>query len=375
VATRGALSYAVSSQIALKEVLMGKLRGLFILDEEAYEMVYGPDERRAIARHVDIVGPPQTRQSIVERTDLLAVTEAIFSGWGAPILDEAFLNAAPQLKVLFYGAGSTSVCLTPSVWKRGIVVTSAYAANAIPVAEYTLSMILFSLKHGWRLMRELRDHRPHTNRNTALGCYGTTVGLVSLGIIARTLLKLLGSFDLRVLAFDPYVSEEQASALGVTLVSLDEIFRQSDVVSLHTPLLAETIGMIRGDHFSQMKRGATFINTARGEVVREAEMREVLKRRPDLQAVLDVTEHEPTLPESPLFDLPNVVLTPHLAGSVGNECLRMGQYMVEELERYIQNKPLKWAITPELAEYTSHRPVSVTTSLATKHSKRVIAAT
>jgi phosphoglycerate dehydrogenase-like enzyme len=354
---------------------MGKLRGLFILDEDAYEMVYGPDERCAIARHVDFIGPPQTSRSIAERKDLLLTTEVIFSGWGAPILDDAFLSAAPQLKAVFYGAGSTAYFMTQNAWERGIVVTSAYAANAVPVAEYTLSMILFSLKHGWRLIRELRETPPHPDRNTAFGCYGSTVGLISLGIIARTLVKLLRAFDLRVLAFDPYVSVEAASDLGVQLVSLNEIFDQSDVVSLHTPLLPETTGMIRGSHFNRMKQGGTFINTARGEVVRESEMIEVLRRRSDLQAILDVTQHEPTDPESPLFDLPNVVLTPHMAGSVGNECRRMGHYMVEELERYIQNKPLQWIITPELAQNTSHRPVSVTTNIAPKHPKRVIAAT
>ena len=353
---------------------MGKLRGLFILDEEAYEMVYGTDERRD--RSSCGVCRSTTDQPIDHRTQRPSIADGSYLfRMGVLILDEGFLSATPHLKAFFYGAGSTGCFTTSSVWKRGVLVTSANAANAIPVAEYTLSMILFSLKHGWRLMRELREVRPLLDRNTAMGCFGSTVGLISLGIIARTLVKLLRSFDLQVLAFDPYVSEEQASDLGVRLVSLDEIFDRSDVVSLHTPLLAETIGMVGGSHFSRMKQGGTFINTARGGVVRETEMLEVLKKRPDLQAVLDVTQHEPTDPQSPLFGLPNVVLTPHLAGSVGNECRRMGQYMVEELERFVQNKPLKWAITPDLAQHTSHRPVNVTTSLTPKHPNRVIAAT
>jgi phosphoglycerate dehydrogenase-like enzyme len=90
-----------------------------------------------------------------------------------------------------------------------------------------------------------------------------------------------------------------------------------------------------------MKRGASFINTARGSVVRENEMIAVLRERPDLYAILDVTEHEPPKTEDPLFSLKNVVLTPHIAGSVGNECRRMGRMMVEEVERYLTNQPLQ----------------------------------
>jgi phosphoglycerate dehydrogenase-like enzyme len=98
-----------------------------------------------------------------------------------------------------------------------------------------------------------------------------------------------------------------------------------------------------------MKPGATFINTARGAVVREQEMIAVLQQRPDLFAVLDVTYPEPPEPDSPLYTLPNVVLTPHIAGAMGVECNRMGRYMVEELKRYLRGDSLEWGITREMA--------------------------
>jgi phosphoglycerate dehydrogenase-like enzyme len=154
---------------------------------------------------------------------------------------------------------------------------------------------------------------------------------------------------------------------------MEELFVRSDVVSLHTPLLIETHGIITGDHFKSMKRGATFINTARGQIVREREMIDVLSDRPDLWAVLDVTNDEPPRPQSELYDLPNVVLTPHMAGSVGKECRRMGQYMVDELKRYLAGEPLKWVVTPELAHRSSHRPVvsvSIPKSLRPGHRSR-----
>jgi phosphoglycerate dehydrogenase-like enzyme len=167
---------------------------------------------------------------------------------------------------------------------------------------------------------------------------------------------LLASFNFRVLAYDPFISPSTADELGVKSVSLKELFEQSDVVSLHTPHLAETEGMITGEHFSAMKPNATFINTARAQVVRQDELIEVAKKRSDLQFVLDVVYPEPPEPSSPLYDLQNVVLTPHIAGSVGMECRRMGRYMVEELERFVKGEPLRWAVTHEMTKNTSHRP-------------------
>lgn len=335
---------------------MSGLKGLFILDSGASTMVYGPEERADIDRLVEIYAPDQTKSSVLVHPAVLAEADVIFSGWGGPVLDADFLAAAPRLKAFFYGAGAVSSVVTKAAWERGVLVTSAYAANAVPVAEYTLATILFSLKHGWHLTRLTREQRRFPARDDAPGCYGSTVGLVSLGMIARTLLTLLRPFDLRVLVYDPFVARAEADRLGVELVSLDELFRRADVVSVHTPHLAETEGMITRAHVASMKPGATFINTARGEVVREAEMVDVLARRPDLQAVLDVTANEPPVERSPLYTLPNVVLTPHIAGSVGPECRRMGRSMVEELRRFIAGQPLLWSVTPELAARTSHRP-------------------
>ena len=190
---------------------------------------------------------------------------------------------------------------------------------------------------------------PFPARDGAPGCYCSTVGLLSLGMIARTLLSLLRPLDLRVIAHDPFVSRAEADQLGLELVSLAELFRSADVVSVHTPHLPETQGMISRIHIASMKHGATFVNTARGEVVREKEMLVVLARRPDLHAVLDVATTEPPEEDSPLYTLSNVVLTPHIAGSVGLECRRMGRSMVEELRRFVGGEPLLWSVTPKLA--------------------------
>jgi len=334
--------------------------GLYILDPNSFGLIYGPDEQRHIADLVDIIAPPQSARDALARPELLAEADVIFSGWKGPMLDDAFFATAPKLKAIFYGAGAMGYILTPAVWERGILLTSAQEANAVPVAEYTLATILFSLKHGWQLARVTKAGRCHPDRNHVPGCYGSTVGLISLGAIARKLLELLRPFDFNVLVSDPFLAEHDAAALNVGLVSLEAVFERSDVVSLHTPLLPETRGMITGEHIASMKHGATFINTARGELVREGEMLEVLSRRSDLQAVLDVTIKEPPEAGSPFYTLDNVVLTPHIAGSAGNECRRMGRCMVEELTRYLANQPLKYALKEESLMRSSHRPCGIT---------------
>jgi phosphoglycerate dehydrogenase-like enzyme len=280
---------------------------------------------------------------------VLAEVEVILSGWGAPAMDGAFLAAAPNLRVVFYGAGSIRRVATPAFWERGVRITSAYAANAVPVSEYALAAILFSLKRGWHFAFSARREKAFSGQSQVPGAYGSTVGLVSLGMVGRLVRERLRPFDLRVVAYDPYVTPEEARDLGADLMSLEDLFASSDVVSLHAPLLPETEGMIQGFHLASMKRNATLINTSRGAVVREAEMVEVLGKRPDLWAVLDVTHPEPPEPDSRLYDLPNVVLTPHIAGSLGSECRRMGRLVVDELRRYVAGEPLEHEITRKRA--------------------------
>jgi phosphoglycerate dehydrogenase-like enzyme len=264
-------------------------------------------------------------------------------------LDAAFLAAAPRLRAVFYGAGSVKGIVSDAFWAKGIPITSSYAANAVPVAEYTLAQILFCLKKGWQHALAIRSARRYPGLLAVPGAYGSVVGIVSLGMVGRMVCEHLKRFDLRVIAYDPFATDEDARSLGVELCSLEELFRCADLVSLHTPWLPETVGLITGAHFASMKPGATFINTARGAVVREQELIDVLQRRPDLFALLDVTYPEPPEPGSPLYTLDNVILTPHIAGSLNAECRRMGRIVVDEVGRFVRGEPLRWAISRERA--------------------------
>ncbi len=324
-----------------------KTAALFLLDEEHWENVYGPAELKRLEHLIPTPFHFYSRQTIQDNLRHLAEVEVIFSGWGMPPCDEKFLAAAPKLKAIFHAAGSIRWFVTDALWQREILVSSANSALSITVAEFTLAQILLSLKAMWRHVAETRAARKPVHHACA-GICDSTIGLISIGAVAQNLLRFLRHFRLRIVAYDPFLSEEAAQDLGVTLVSLEDLFKISDVVSLHTPWLPETEGMIRNHHFSLMKQGATFINTARGAVVNQQEMIDVLAQRPDLYALLDVTHPEPAPSTSPLYDLPNVILTPHIAGALGTECRRLGSMAIDEFERYLQRKPLRGQVFEEM---------------------------
>jgi phosphoglycerate dehydrogenase-like enzyme len=323
-----------------------KLKGLFILPEDNLAKLFGQGADQAIGELVELVAPRQDRESVVTNCPQLAEIDVLFSGWGAPTLDEAFLTAAPNLKAVFYGAGSIRGIVTDAMWERGVRISSAWRGNAVPVAEFTVAQIVMALKLTWHFARGIRTNKHWDHWLPIIGAFGSTVGLISLGEIGRRVAEMLKQYDVKVIAYDPFVSAEDAAELGVTLVSLEEVF-SADVVSLHAPNLPETKGLIRGEHLAAMRENGTFINTARGAIVREDEMLAVLQDRPDLMAVLDVVFPEPPVEDSPLFELENVVLTPHIAGSMGPECARMGWMMVDELKRYLTSEPLQHEVTRE----------------------------
>lgn len=322
------------------------LKGIYAMKADSFAGVYPPEIRHEIEQFVDIYAESQTTESIQQNPDVLRDAEIIFSGWGCPRLDRELLVHAPNLKAVFYAAGTMKGIITDACWDRQIVFSSAYAANAVPVAEFTLAQILLSLKRGWQFALDMKTSRTYSRVESSeiIGNFKSTVGIISLGMVGRRVCQLLQNFDLRVIAYDPFVSQADAAKLQVELHSLEDVFRQSNVVSLHAPWLKETENLITGTHFAQMKADATFINTSRGAIVNEPEMIQTLSERPDIFAILDVTYPEPPSAESSLYSLPNVILTPHIAGSLGNERARMGEYMLQEFKRYISGEPLYWPV-------------------------------
>ena len=327
-----------------------RLNAVYVLGDDLFERVYGMEAHGRIRELVNVLVEPGSGANVLEQPDVLRETDIILSTWGMHVMDESFLALVPRLKALLYGAGSVRKLVTDAFWDRNIVLSSAWAANGVPVSEYTLAAITFCLKNAFGFNRAYCGAGAWPEDRAVYGAYDSTVGLVSLGMIGRLVCERLKQLDVKVMAYDPFISAGEAESLGVTLVSIESLFSECEVVSLHTPLLKETEGLITGRLIESMKTGASFINTARGAVVREPEMIDVLRRRPDLTAVLDVTRPEPPEAGSALYSLPNVFLTPHISGSMDGECRRMGHYMVEELERFVSGQPLKWQVTEEKAK-------------------------
>ena len=329
-----------------------KPKAIYLLKADAFPVVYNPADQRRIATLVDVVAPPLTVETWRGCPAPLEEVEMIFAGWGTPRMDAPTLSLFPALRAVFNAAGTVKYLVSDAFWAQGVRVTSAAAMNAIPVAEFTLSQILFCLKHGWQRVFEARDHRTlPTTAPAPPGALGTTVGLISLSRTGQLVAQHLRRFDLNVIAYDPVFAPSRAAELGVRLCGLDEVFATADVVSCHAPLLPATTRLLRAEHFSAMKPGASFINTARGAIVHEAELLAVLSVRRDLFACLDVTDPEPPAAGSPLFTLPNIVVTPHIAGSLGAECNRLGRMMADELERYLAGQPLQGEVTSAQLSY------------------------
>ncbi|MEI6493028.1 MAG: hydroxyacid dehydrogenase [Verrucomicrobiota bacterium] len=309
---------------------------------------YPPAIRNGISANAKILGPDIPGDSWESHLAEIGRAEVIMSTWGMPVLTPDFLAAAPNLRAVFYAAGSVKCFATDEAYEKGVLIFSARMANAIPVAEYAAAAVVLSLKQFWAYSRTVRESHTWSRTIPVAGTYQSTIGLVSLGATGRQTAERLSHLDCNLIAFDPFVQQESARALGVNMVSLEEVFRLSDVVSVHAPVLPETRGMIDGRLLGMMKTGATLINTSRGAVIVEHELCHILQRRPDLTAVLDVTDPEPPDTGSPLFRLPNVVMTPHISGSMDKEIAMMGQWMADELAQYLMDRPLTHHVSREL---------------------------
>jgi phosphoglycerate dehydrogenase-like enzyme len=315
---------------------------LFAMRSRHLPELFPPEVMAPLQRLVDV-----DPGLVAERFDdprvigALASAEVLITGWGCPPLDRGVLAAAPRLRAVVHAAGSVKSHVTSACWDRGLVVSSAAEANGVPVAEYTLAAILFAGKGVFTLRERYRADRAFTVAASVpgIGNYRRRVGIVGASRIGRRVIGLLRPFDVDVYLADPYVDRAAAGTLGARLVELDDLLRSCDIVSVHAPATPHTHSMLGRAQLALMRDGAVLINTARGALVdTDALVAEVSAGR--LTAVLDVTDPEPLPPDSPLFDLPGVFLTPHIAGSHGNEVQRLGRSAVDEVRRLLAGEAL-----------------------------------
>ncbi len=287
---------------------------------------------------------------------LLAEAEILVGHWGCPPLDEAMLARAQKLRMFAYGAGTVKMQVTPAAWDRELRITSGADANGEPVAEFTLAAILMANKDVfWRADRAKGgpgwDRPPGA---AEVGNYDKTIGIVAASLIGRRVIELLRPFPrLTAIVYDPFLTDDDAAALGVEKVDdLTDLCRRSNVLSIHAPSLPSTMHLVGREQLAALPDAATLINTARGAVLDHDALLDEL-RPGRICAILDVTDPEPLPDDSEFLTLPNVALTPHVAGSQGTELRRMADWVCDEVERYVEGRPARNPITRDIIDRTA----------------------
>lgn len=276
--------------------------------------------------------------------------DAILTGWGAKPFTREILHAAPNLRMIAHTAGSVKFLFSEEVVRevllpRGITVFSGNDGLAVNVAEATIGTMIMAARRWTEHIAAFKNHNQKGSNLPSNGQFltGATVGLVSASKVARHVLRVLQPFDCRILIYDPFLSPEAARGLGAELVSLDEIFSASDIVSLHAPALPATEKMIGEVQLKKLRDGAVFVNNSRGAVLdHDALLAECRTGR--IIATLDVTTPEPLPPDSEFWNLPNVLLTPHIAGCGAAGYFRIGDTALQALRDCFAGRPVAGAV-------------------------------
>ncbi len=290
-------------------------------------------------------GEPLDDFSTPDAAAALEHTDVIVGHWGCPTLTDSVMASAPRLELFAYAAGTVEWQVTDAGGARAVPVTSAAAADAVPVAEYSVAAILLANKGVFSFAARERDPNAKVTIDlTRIGNVGRRVGLVGASHVGRLVIELLRPYDLEVAVADPYLSAADAAELGVERMELDELCSWAELLSLHAPEVDSTRNMIGATQLASLCDGATVLNTARGRLIDEdALIAELSTGR--ISAVLDVTADEPTPVDSPLRTLPNVFLTPHVAGAAGTEMARLAELAVREVERWARGEPALYPVT------------------------------
>lgn len=238
-------------------------------------------------------------------------------------VDAEVLAAAPKLKIVGRaGVGLDNVEI-PAATERGVMVVNAPTSNIHSAAEHALALILAACRQVPAADKTLREHTWKRSSFNGVELRDKTVGVVGLGRIGQLVASRLAAFETHVVAYDPYLPAARAAQLGIELVELDELMSRADIITVHLPKTEETAGLIDAGRFAKAKDGIIIVNAARGGLIVEADLVDALKSGKVRAAGLDVFDSEPCT-DSPLFELDNTVVTPHLGASTAEAQDRAG---------------------------------------------------
>lgn len=317
------------------------------------------DVQAAFAEIGEVVYNPLGRQyTEKELGEALQGVDIAVTGWGTPTIAGEALDSCDALKLIAHTGGSVADLVDPSVYAKGIRVISGNKLYAESVAEGTIAYMT-------AMMRRIPDY-VYTIRNGGWnlqgeewseGLFGRTIGILGVGTIARELMRMLQPFRCSFLVWDCNytVDTNFLTSVNARQTSLEEVLTTCSIVSLHASLTPASHGLIGKRELGMMRKGALFINTSRGAIVRQDELVEVLRERPDLRAVLDVFEKEPIDADCPLRKMPNVYLMPHKAGPTIDHRSAVGRALLSDIRRFIGGEALEHEIGAAAASrMTSH---------------------
>ncbi len=273
--------------------------------------------------------------------DFVKGAEVIITSWDSPVISKEILDVCPDLKAVIHAAGSVKPVVSEEFINRKVRITGSAVAIGEGVAETALGFAISACKGFYRLNEDTKNKLWNENTKSYVkDFYDINVGVISGGFVGRHMVKLLKNFHVDVLMYDPILSAEEIEKIGAKKVELNELMSESDVVSIHAPSIPATDNMINKDNLALMKDGAVLINTSRGSVINEQELIEELEKG-RIFACIDVTNPEPPAKDNKLRDLDNVVLTPHIAGTVTNGLKRIALHVCEELERLLNGEKMR----------------------------------
>ena len=311
----------------------------WVKEGRIFDKVFAQGRRERLAKITDLYPEQINDENLEEHLAKLIDLDVIFSTWDMPKLSEEQVKKLPKLKAVFYAAGATKYFREPFE-KNGVIVCSATAANAIPVAEFALSQVLLAGAGYWRNSRECIDSKSTytLNNHRGHGNYGARVAILGNGTISNRLQDFLSPHKLEVIVVP--------SRIEARTISVEEAFATSIAIVNLFPDRDDNTDVFNAPLFRSMMDSAVFINVGRGRQVSEPDLITVMKERPDLTALLDVQWPEPPVDGSELYKLPNIRLSGHHAGSKGEEFIRMADYMIEDFQRLENGEPLQHQVMP-----------------------------
>jgi phosphoglycerate dehydrogenase-like enzyme len=332
------------------------MKGCFVSKENSNKLsyVFGGGRRELVEKELEIYPQVISAANLERNRMFLKQVEVILSTWNMESFSGGQIeNYFPSLKAVFHAAGSVQSFARPFL-ERGIKVVSSWGAISVSVAELAVGLIVQANKGFFLAMSRYENGNYDDCRDLATlsfpGTYHTNVGILGAGMVGSRVIRMLKSYAVDIRVYDPFLTKEKAGLLGVKSCALEEVFAECQTISNHIADKAQTVGMLHYGLFRLMKDNAAFINTARGAQVIEADLVRALKEKPDRCAILDVTWPEPCQVDHEFRKLPNVFLTPHIAGYAAAEVWRMADYMLEELRKYKAGEQLQYEVTlPMLA--------------------------